>query len=84
MQAEIIRDHKTVWVNDPMGMCIGRFQVGPFGPMMDVHESAERQLEGHHCLDCARGDEATWERFVSSMAEHHGVTVPNDMRPDHC
>lgn len=71
---QIQSDGKTCWVNGPSGDCIGRWS--PSG--VDVHRSAEEQLEGRgQCLDCV--PHGSWPYFVTSMLKHYGVEVPSDM-----
>jgi len=81
MEAEISSDGRTVWVNSPSGMCIGRFSR--FG--VDVHHDTDEQVAGvGHCLDCAHDlpPAEAWDRFKASMLEAHGVTVEDEHRPD--
>src|SRR3546814_1899423 len=71
---DIMSDGMTVWVHDEHGACIGRFSR--FG--VDVHQDFEGQLAGGpQCLDCCHDlpPKESWERFVVSMRNHHGVSV---------
>lgn len=75
---DVSRD--TVWVNDAVGMCIGRF--GPRG--IDVHATAKDQINGAHCLACAhRSDDPDrdWGFFVDNMRLHHAVILTEKDRP---
>lgn len=79
-QFEITWDGRCVWINDQTGCCIGRFT--PRG--VDVHKTGPEQLaSGTQCLDCFDDAEPAraWERFVRSMQQHHGVTVPDTAKP---
>jgi len=74
-----VTDGTTIWINSSDGMCIGR--LSPRG--IDVHASAERQLEGEHCLHCETAAKpcakeiafAMYVQFCAKMKEHHGVEV---------
>lgn len=64
---EVLHDSRTVWVNGPDGLCIGRF--GRRG--IDVHRSMAEQLKtGKQCLACthSRPDLVGWEQFIRLMA----------------
>lgn len=76
---EVLWDGRTVWVNDATGCCIGR--LSRFG--VDVHRSGPEQVEdGQQCLDCVHLPPVlAWPRFILSMAQHHGVLVPEEARP---
>lgn len=79
---EVLGDGRTVWVNSPVGICVGRFtKMG-----VDVHVDFEKQVQGEHCLDCFKhqGDFVTsWQRFVSSMNRHYGVSIPENLKPSY-
>ena len=77
---ELLTDGDTLWVNDHVGMCIGRF--GARG--VDVHRSAAEQVAGApQCLDCIHDlpPVEAWDRFVSSMAKHHAVRIGPEWKP---
>jgi hypothetical protein len=78
---QIQSDGRTVWVNDSHGYCTGRFSRHG----VDVHRSAAQQEMGmSECLDCIHDLEPVpaWDRFKSSMLEHHGVVVGDEHRPE--
>lgn len=72
-------DGKTVWVSSHDGHCIGRFSR--FG--VDVHQTAEQQMSGSsECLFCTHPPTPpSWPDFVAAMHQHHGVVVPETLRP---
>lgn len=73
-------DGRCVWVNDHTGRSIGRFT--PRG--VDVHKTGPEQLaSGTQCLDCFDDAEPAraWDKFVRSMQQHHGVTIPDTAKP---
>lgn len=78
---EITSDGVTVWVNDNMGTCIGRF--GKLG--FEVHRDTEGQLSGgSQCLACnERTDdfEADWATFKADMLRFYGVAVGDAVKP---
>ncbi|AXQ69329.1 hypothetical protein HOU02_gp396 [Caulobacter phage CcrBL9] len=77
---DVVVSHDTVWVNDAVGMCIGRF--GPRG--IDVHATAQDQLEGAHCLACAKRTadvDQDWSFFVDNMLTHHRIKLTDKDRP---
>lgn len=78
---QISSDGKTVWVNSPKGMCVGRFTRNH----VDTHHDLERQLEGNHCLDCFSGVGKpvtdSWEHFKNAMSNHYSVTIPEVYKP---
>lgn len=77
---EVISNGATVWVNSASGMCVGRFSRHG----VDVHNDYQAQLDGKgECLDCCHDLQPveSWERFVSSMEEHHGIKVDESHRP---
>ncbi|WP_408902884.1 hypothetical protein [Methylobacterium radiotolerans] len=77
---ELLTDGHTLWVNDGVGMCIGRF--GARG--VDIHRSAAEQVAGApQCLDCIHDlpPAEAWDRFVSSMAKHHAVRIGPEWKP---
>ncbi len=77
---ELLTDGHTLWVNDGVGMCIGRF--GARG--VDIHRSAAEQVAGApQCLDCIHDlpPVEAWNRFVASMAKHHAVRIGPDWKP---
>lgn len=77
---QVQTDGRTVWVNAPDGMNVGRFGVRA----VDVHETTDKQLEGAHCADCfVRTDSVwnDWQRFRDSMKRVHGFEMPYDFRP---
>lgn len=68
----------TVWVAGPDGSCLGRFSK-KFG--LDVHTSAEAQLDGAaQCLYCTHSPAGPedWKIFRAKMLEHHGIEVPEN------
>ena len=78
---EIYGDGRTVWVNGPDGSCLGRF--GLLG--VDIHRSATDQINGEpECLVCTHGrvSPTEWRHFVTAMAEHHGIQIPPELRPN--
>lgn len=81
MSHEITSNGKTVWVNAPDGMCIGRFSR--FG--IDVHRNFKEQAAGMgECLNCTHElpDLSGWREFVDRMKHHHGVSVEDCHMPD--
>lgn len=75
-QVQVSACGTTVWVHGLDGSTVGRFSKR-FG--MDVHTTAEKQLEGHpQCLHCTHSPPSLedWLAFVELMAQHHGVVVP--------
>ena len=48
MQAEVISDGRTVWVNGEDGCCFARFS------RFDVHNTAKGQVEGGLCWIASR------------------------------
>jgi hypothetical protein len=78
---QILWDGRCVWVNDETGCCIGRFTRRG----VDVHKTGPEQIAtGTQCLDCFHDVEPAhaWDRFVQSMLQHHGVSVPAAARPE--
>ncbi|UTU07985.1 hypothetical protein CcrC1_gp299 [Caulobacter phage C1] len=78
---DVVVSHDTVWVNDAVGMCIGRF--GPRG--VDVHANAQDQLEGAHCLACCKrtaNPHGDWGFFVNNMLNHHRIQLTDQDRPE--
>lgn len=79
---EVAWDGATVWINAPDGCNVARF--GRAG--VDVHVGmAEQMATGRQCLDCREHGGApreSWERFLASIREHHGVEIPEMARPD--
>ncbi len=75
---EVTTDERTVWVNDAGGT------IGRFGPMgVDVHNKTCEVLAGRElCADCTTTPD--WSRFVASMLATHGITIPEDFRPEWC
>lgn len=74
MVDSVIRtDGTTVWVD------VGSYTVGRFGKMgIDVHTAT---ADGYlHCTHepTTRED---WRSFVTSMAFHHDVTIPDEYMP---
>lgn len=72
-EALIESDGVTVWVNGSQG------SIGRFGVMgIDVHTA-----DTSGCLHCTHGrtTAADWDIFVAKMLEHHGVVVPESVRP---
>lgn len=69
---QIESDGVTVWVNGPMGECLGRF--GRNG--IDIHTTFEAQRNGSpQCLHCTHGPVTLehWRVFLDKMEEHYGV-----------
>lgn len=72
-------DGRTIWVNAPDGMCIGR--LAPAG--IDVHAKLQAQQEsGQQCLYCETGNAfapevtfAQYVRFCTEMRSHHEVEI---------
>jgi hypothetical protein len=73
-KTSIQSDGRTVWVHSSLGHTIGRF--GSLG--IDVHTA-----DSTGCLDCTHGPTGVieWDRFVVSMAVHHGVDVGLEHMP---
>lgn len=77
---QIETDGRTVWINAPDGMNVGRF--GRKG--VDVHKPTAEQAAGGHCADCFPRSPsvwADWQRFRDSVKKNHGFEVPYDFRP---
>lgn len=83
---EVAWDGHTVWVNSGEdGTSLARFSRAG----IDVHKVFSEQLRtGNPCIACTHRDgeamtHADWSRFQSLMLEHHGIAVPDDVRPDY-
>lgn len=74
---DIQTDGTTVWVHSSDGHTIARF--GRLG--IDVHTA-----DSTGCLHCTHEPTgpAEWDQFTAAMLEHHGVTIPDDCRPERC
>lgn len=77
--AQVISGLNAVWVNAPDGHCIARF--GFQG--IDVHRRLDQQGVLGECLACTHGRTTPedWTTFRELVLHHHGVAVPDDMRP---
>ena len=75
---ELTTDGRTVWVNGPDAMCLGRVTIS----RMDVHGTTVQQQAGKHCLDCRSFTKGTpweaWMTFVRAMHRQHGILLPED------
>lgn len=73
---ELASDGVTVWAFTE-GQTIGRF--GRFG--IDVH--VVDQTAGVSCLYCTHEPVTSldWDVFKEKMAQHHGVAVPDTLKP---
>lgn len=80
MSSEILWDGKTVWINTPQGMCVGRFsQMG-----IDIHHDfLKQQTEGTQCLQCKKGPCTLedWDTFVEGMKTHYKINIPQKAMP---
>jgi len=78
---EVMGNGRAVWINADDGGSVGRFSA--FG--VDVHADATAQIEtGQHCLACSSSlsPQAGWALFRSSLRDHYGISVPEDLCPD--
>ena len=75
---EFVSDGRTVWINNALGYCLGRF--GLMG--IDVHVPP-RDDQRRECAYCTHKPttEADWHVFVEKMREVHGVRVPAEHQP---
>lgn len=79
---EVVTDGRTVWVNADDGMSVGRFSKRG----VDVHADAQTQMEtGRQCLACVHDlpPPEAWDVFVGELAEHYGIALPDDLRPEY-
>lgn len=75
---EIHDDGKTVWVNGVYGL-LGRFGVNG----IDIHRPMNEQMERGEYLHYTYGPTTRndWDVFVTKMAEHFGIHVPDEHMP---
>lgn len=80
MQAEIISDGRTVWVNGENGMCLARFNQ--FG--IDVHTDFDGQIKtGISCLACTHEKPGLteWRSFQVLTRRFHGISIEDEHMP---
>lgn len=72
-RVEFIADGDRVWINGPDGL-IGRFSKRG----IDVHGDGRCAPGGCEAGPCGLDH---WKRFKAKMTQHHGVRVPERLRP---
>jgi hypothetical protein len=80
LDAQVISDGRTVWVNAPTGECLARF--GRYG--VDIHRTVTDQLEGMpECLTCTHAltTAKDWLLFQSETLRHHGIKIDDTHKP---
>lgn len=84
-QFQVSSDKHTLWVNSGRtSMNLARFS----SKGIDIHHDLEGQVAGRHCLFCKVGPDpmntiplrAEWELFKKMLKEHHGITVPKNIK----
>ena len=78
-EVDITSDGVTVWVNNDVGYCLGRF--GKMG--IDIHSNPKSVKEMQQCILCTHEQTTLGDghRFIEGMRQHHNITVPDEYRP---
>lgn len=73
-------DGRTVWVNDRFSRCVAR--LGPAGMEVWTFEEPPSSIFDVKVAEATETGNVNFDRFCETVAEHHGVSIPDRYRPD--